>query len=135
MALAKPIAASLARAGVEKLKSPEGIAMMLGATLAGGGEYLMSRPRQGGKRPSVNQENAQALERHAQEMVAAAKKQKRPLSTAEDLAQASAPGTSGFANFAARHPGYAALTAATFGSSAGLGLLKAIQAGKKMAER
>jgi hypothetical protein len=107
-------------------RAPQIGAAMIGAAAAGGGQYLMSRPRSGG-RPSVDQSASRAAARATAGMAAEAKKDKRPLSFREDIQAATAPAVSAVADVGARHPGKAALLAAPAGALAGLAILKMIK--------
>lgn len=120
---------SLAEVGAQKVReNAVPIAAALGgAALAAGGQYLMSRPRDGGKKPSIDQLTTSAAQKATDSMASEAKKSRRPLSYREEVQKATAPALTGIANANTKHPGKSALVAAPFGAAAGLALLKALK--------
>jgi hypothetical protein len=107
--------------------APEIGAALVGAVALGGGQYLMSRPRDGGKAPSLDQLANRAIDRSSKDLEAKAKLEHRPLSFREGTQAAIASAASRVADVGARHPGTTALMAAPVGATAALALLRFIR--------
>jgi K+-transporting ATPase c subunit len=102
-------------------------AALVGAAAAGGGQYMLSRPRDGGKRLSLDQSSTRAALRSTQALESQAKKEKRPLTYREELQSAVTPAMARVADADAKHPGKSALLAVPAGALAGLAILKALK--------
>ena len=105
---------------------PEIAAALGGALLLGGGQYLMSRPRDGGKRPSHDQESSRSDLAATRAFDASSKKSGKELGYVEGVQRAMGPAKVQIADLNAKHPVQSAIPAASMGALTGLAILKAL---------